>query len=546
MRIAVAFATSLFPSRSTIAMQQHVQVPAVSRLFTASALLSLTAGLSLAQLAPQVHPITRRGMFSAAPLAMVLDPNVNPAHPTGILVREPGTAPATPAPWSTARFGAVGAEYPDYSMSAIFGANASVVKLTGVSSGNDIMPPLNSEGSFVFETDSPWFALTVSVKNSSVGAAGTHPDRLWNAGDRPGAELFTYYFDGSIGISSVLVGTVTSEQSREMLGFVPEPNPALRADVAALDYGIGFISYDRAGRVDHMFPVRDRIYFTLDQSCVAALGANFAIGPNGAYPAEPSAIYVSEWTWTNGQGTWSQPALYRSWQELGIQPATQLDMIVIDHHNEREIFSIAGGSVEEQLKVRQQSPLVGPTALKSGSALVVQKIGLVHGDDIDSGCGIDPEAFEDWSPNVGTPVGHYSSPGGRVLGLSAVQNDRALSPAGGTAPPLEPWTPDYVLHLAASGTEIGANLQGAVRFLAAAAPPDAKSLPPLPSAGSPWVELGWVFLAPGQLEAGLEIPLGAAPLILPVDFVAELWTLAPGGNLVRDSWSVVSRVGVEP
>ena len=147
-----------------------------------------------------------------------------------------------PAPWTTTRFGTAGNNYPEYTLDAIFGTLASDIELSAFSTGNDLMPPINPDGSL--DMTDLWFGLSVSVTNGSTGSSGSHIERLVNAGEAPGAEVFTYYAEGSVGLDPTLVHTTTSERSRESLGL-PATQPGSPGTPTEID-GLDFIKRVRA------------------------------------------------------------------------------------------------------------------------------------------------------------------------------------------------------------------------------------------------------------------------------------------------------------
>lgn len=482
-------------------------------------LLSLSASAG-AQTATQVPPHIRRGMMSTTPVGLLLE-----SAPDELWIADPGQSGTPPAPWSTARFGASGLNYPAYTLQAIFGDPSPVV-LTGISTGNDWMPQFEEDGTMDMQSQSLWFALTVSVTNDSSGAPGSHVERVSAGGDSPGAELFTYYAEGSVGIAASLPNTTLSERSRESLGLVYDSGtaPADRPDVSGIDYGLGVIPFDPNQQAGVMFNYRDRVYFTLAADCVAALGQQFALQYGGGLPevpADTATIYVTRWA-PDGAGVfgWSQPEVYCSAAQLGLSPETdRIDAIAVHAEQSRVIFSTQPFPGRNQLLVYQLGQAGPPQVVKAANGLeVTVHLGLTESSDVDGTCGIDPEQVYSYSGSVGIPELSYVAPGEEPLGISLARAQPGHAGAD-------------LIHVHVTGAEAG----GGAGILALCATDRQSALAGSPLTSGSWLLAGTQPYLPSQQEASWVFPGPSVSAVLDLAVVAYLMRpdlLTP----MRSSW----------
>ena len=418
--------------------------------------------------------------------------------------------------------------YPDYSIDTIFGALAGVIELAAASTGNDLMPAVLPDGTLVMNNQ--WYTLSVSVSNTSPGASGSHPARIVGGSNSPGAELYTLYFIDSVGLEEVLINTNHSERSRTQLGLqAPSLPPLQRPDVVGLDIAMGVIAFDPQMRSTELFPTRNRFYFTVTPDCVPALGPSFAIDPtlppaNNTVPADPATIYETSWTYAGGAGSWSQPVIFRSPNDLGLDPEVdQIDAITVSPDGDSVVFSTQLVTGRNQLLV-QQGLTMTPQPLKASNGMeATQHLGLTEDDDVDGTCGIDPKGPGTPSGSVGVAQLAFDT---APLGLSVARYSAGE---------------DAGERLLVQVTGLDGLSKSTVRLYRTESQM-AESGSPL-SKASNWQVLGQQVVAPGQSSVTWILP--APALGYEAAFVAyslgSPWSGSQdsGGNvagLIRSSW----------
>jgi len=493
-------------------------------------LLSLSAAAG-AQVATQVPPQVRRGMLSNTPVGLLIQ-----SSPDALWIADPGQSGAPPAPWSTARFGVAGQNYPAYTLESIFGSLAPCVVLTGISTGNDWMPQFHPDGKMNMTAETLWFGLTVSVTNASDGVPGSHVERVSAGGDSPGAELFTYYAAGSVGIAPSLPNTTLSERSRESLGlaYAPGTPPLERPDVGDIDYGLGVIPFDPNQQAGPMFSCRNRLYFTLAVECVDALGDEFAVQMSGGVstlvPADSATIYVARWDIGPSGYEWKQPEVYRSAAELDLSDDTdQIDAIAVCQQTGRVIFSTEPVPGRNQLLVYQPGQVEPPQAVKAANGVeVTVHLGLTESSDVDGTCGIDPEQVYSYSGALGIPELSWVAPGEEPLGISLARAQPGHVGAD-------------LIHVHVTG----ALEDGVTGILALCVTEKQIALLGSPFTTSGWLLAGTQPYAPGQLEASWTFPGPSVSVPLEAALVACLLKQTDDGvGPARSSW--VSILKLQP
>jgi hypothetical protein len=425
--------------------------------------MALTATPAVAQMAYQTSPTQLQGMMSHAPAGLVVKTGSNPDSSV-VRLRNVGTASTPPAQWSSTTYGAPSGIHADYSMSALqqtWPALGSLpVEFADISTGGDISPVIDSGGRM--QMTDIWFGLSIMLDPNAVGEDNSLINQRRLAGIPHNGTIFSYYAEGSDGISSAYVDKVFIEQTYTQLGFTAGTTET----ITGLDWGMGVISVDPLRRGTVFFPSRNLFYFTVTPQW--AQNAVNIIFPSINAPLNSRTVYRQTWTFDpiTGIGTWGPVGIAYSSSELGLVALDAIDMISVYavNGNDRLIFSTKPRQEVErnQLLVYQRNPgsyppSFGPLPLRTeGDVLVTSKFGLleqsedVDPDNIVGGCGKDPEQV---APDrvLGVPmlVAQGTVPPSNPLGMSVLRSD---------LPPLNDTTsPNHWIHLGVSGTDIGSS-----------------------------------------------------------------------------------------
>lgn len=335
----------------------------------------------------------------------------------------------------------VGSWAPSYAMTHLTNAFPGI-EIDAHSSGNAWIPNLDSNG--VPNLVDRWLALTVSVSSTSTGANNSPWSRGSVGGRHAGSDLVSYYFDGSVGVSPMLVGNIAQETSREDFGFATSST----ADLAALDYGLGVNTVSQIPT--RLFPRQGDYFFSVSQAWATSWNTThassppaFASEPNSSVMSRPhpGAVYRVIW---NGSA-WSSPILEYTASELGLSPATgDIDALEVSPGTNMVLFSATPAS---SFLSSATTDLIGPSdqlmlfeAGTGGNRSTVRelkhssgaqndlvrkrlKLGNQTESNVDALCAIDPElGVGDICPSVGSPTTQWSAYG-RPMGLSVVRRN---------------------------------------------------------------------------------------------------------------------------
>ncbi len=239
-----------------------------------------------------------------------------------------------------------------------------------------------------------WGAITFSVTRDSRGAAGSVIRDEANRPDGNGADVFSYVLRGSA-VPGELVGrTERAVDGREIdLGD--------GAEIDGLDAVIPMFGLEPGMRA--FLPDEPTIYFSLTS-------ASAAMAPRGWYAtggaSGASILYV---TWNARLRQWSCPAVYRSYRDMQLVQADELDALALDIPNRCLLFSTKNPALSQvmfQSMATDAAPV--PYADVDGVA-ITEKIGLLPGDDVDAVCALDPSIrshgneLNAWHFSGGTP-----------------------------------------------------------------------------------------------------------------------------------------------
>ncbi len=477
-----------------------------------------------------VNQDTFRGQMSAMVVGLSLETNQGTTD--RVLAKAEGDQQSFPLVW--------GPNSPsraiDYDPAILFPGVSGLVSIDAWSTGNDFVPAINLNGEVVLDGFDSWVAITVSFSQETNGAGGSNPDlvdhrkaraaSIPGLRDDPGADLYSYYFPGSKGIASRLIGRTVVEQASEHMGL------GSGDQIDAMDFGMGVFSFRGASIPSRPYELRNRLYFSITRASASALDGHYGMPGQTAHfahtdassnvfvqNADPAAVYAMDWNETNS--SWSTPYVYRSSANLIDRPEAgtfDVDAIAVDHGTNEVIFSTTlsgqvGAPLESQIMVSQPNGLgFTTTPLKDeiGDA-VGGKVG--SGDetrDVDAICISDPEAF-DYMTHMGTNVAHLQPEEGMVreadpLGFG-VTRVGPPTPAVGPDPPLES------LHLHATGRTALGDPGGIVFFFGAITVNPQLTLPNLLVYPGQWQPIGILPWFPDP-ATGLKEP--SKGLTLPV------------------------------
>lgn len=388
-------------------------------LVLATATLAPTT--SAAQLQTQQNPQLRRGIASvwAAGLS-VRDRVVGTSGLNDpILHKNPGDQSSAPPEWTR-----IANSAPDYSMDVMFptsryrnlaGEPVAVserMDWDGMSTGNDLTPPVNAEGvPDVSLVAGNWLTVGVSVIDESPVIQGSYLATVAHTG----SEILSYCFEGSQNLPASLPGSSLVEQRRSDFGF-PSSDPP---DIDAFDYAMGSFTVDPdSPRQRFLFPVKNEIFFSVTREFADWFNstvhpAEFADLSGTGVPAHAGDIYHMIWLpgVVPGTGNWLPPMVYRSASELQFDDIDIIDVdgLAVNAMNGVIVFSTpidAAQGMLPQLLVFDPSQAAGVLELKddspTGPVRVVDKLSIPRESDVDGVCGYDPEGHR-IDPVVGIP-----------------------------------------------------------------------------------------------------------------------------------------------
>ncbi len=378
----------------------------------------------------QLGPFPRQGFTGSMAHSHFVGGSLsNPSD--SMAIKAPGPQPGGPVTWNPVLFPAT----PDYSLEAMFPNLWPMVRVDGHSSGNDDITP------FVFDTltgywrpqlaQARWMQLTVSVKNSASGAPGSIIRRRTNLDPprrrTPGADLIGYYFAESFNLDQSLLGKTLLEQASESSGYFDNE------DICALDWGLGVLNTSSTGTPPELlFTNEGQYFFTITRDSAdlinATLGASapqqFAYSGSSQVQACGGTIYEMEWDGAQ----WSQPEVYRSADDLGLDPEVdEVDAVAVNPLSGTVIFSTQYVPGVSQLQVHNAGWTISQPVWDDG--FVARKLGANDdGDDIDSVAIIDPgtESPSSFATHIATPVPDHlgSSDADKTMGLSVTRGVR--------------------------------------------------------------------------------------------------------------------------
>ena len=402
----------------------------------------------------------------------------------------------------------------------------SLVSINAWSTGNDFLPHIDATGRILVFSN--WVSISVSFTNSSGPVLEPVADLIAQRHARmnpvqgrttPGADIYSYYLPGSIGISQRLVGNTVVEQAAEHNGVGPQD------EIDAIDYGMGIFSFEGAQQSNLVYRNRNEIYFSLSANSAMQINTHFAgsnihfakTGASGSWVASVDAATVYKMDWNPDVREWSAPYVYRTSELMinGLGEPTlngdyDVDALAVDSAQGYVVFSTALGNgtdpLPSQLMVSRPllaTPHAGPTStlvLKDGNDdRIGGKVG--SGDDttdIDATCISDPEAF-DIDTHLGTSLTEVDTTLiaqilptvqlGDPLGISVA---RVGSPLDANGYPSEEISEEFFVEV--TGRSTPGSPGGALHYFVGFGPGSANNV--LPNLDNPATVLSWNPLPP--------------------------------------------------
>ncbi len=242
------------------------------------------------------------------------------------------------------------------------------------SSGTTVAPP------------NGWGVFSFSFRNGAVGQAGSRL-AAEPAAER-GAAVFSWVLPGSL-LPPAVVDRVERSHSRTELGLSSAGN----RDVDQLDVPL-VLGRDQQGLLaiepgfGPLLPQPAAIYFTVANGSLALVPAAWWGGATGSVPSGATIFRTLQ---SSSSSPWTVPHVWKTFAELGLQPAEDIDALAIDAANELVIFSTVGGARDQLLFVDLGTDGAQPVPVKKPNLQPVSDaVGSAGNDDIDAVCTLDP------------------------------------------------------------------------------------------------------------------------------------------------------------
>lgn len=364
----------------------------------------LPAVAAAAALPAQVGLHESRGPLAGAAVAVALDGVVVGGTDATARVHRNGFASgplqAVPAGSALPNLGAILAAYP-----ALAGLDVDDVSLGRDDVlfdelGNSEVPP------------SSWSVVSFSLRTGAAPAGQPGSRIAEEALLGPiGGSVFSWIQDGAW-LPPELVGPLERSHSRQELGIGPTAEVdsldlplVLGADQGTLaSFDSGFVALD---------PPPYSIYFTVSHATRHLIPAAWWGGSAPTALRSGASILVTSRTAVGG--SWTQPAVWKHFFELGLAQDDDIDGLAIDTVRQRILFSCVGHAHADQFLVLDYGTDGGaqPVPAKAPSGTPVSDVvGAAGNDDVDAICTLDPQigtvgapppAGDDFGNSCGTP-----------------------------------------------------------------------------------------------------------------------------------------------
>ena len=267
-------------------------------------------------------------------------------------------------------------------------------------------------------TDPPqfgWGMFTFSFHPGAQGAAGSRL-AAEPAADRAAA-IFSWILPESE-VPPPLIGVVERSHSRDELGLQHNENVDSLDVPLLLGMDQGSWLTIEPGFQSLLPPIRE-IYFTVANNSLANVPASWFIDPatGGPIPASGATVLVTREV--AGTPLWTVPQIYRTYSDLGLQQADDIDALAVDATRNELIVSCVGHAYDQLLFIDATTDGTPRPIKQPGGIPVSTAIGSAGNDDIDAVCTLDPQvritgSGSGWVPDdfgaaCGTPrTGHQT------------------------------------------------------------------------------------------------------------------------------------------
>ncbi len=375
------------------------------------AALALTVAASVSAQGPEKHS---KSTLVSVPHGLSVDPSTTSfaGDASKVLVKRIGYYDDGPAPSA----GGKPTEYPapppasgmvDYSTAAILQFIASPPDIDAFSIGIDW---ILSDGDGV-EVVPPghWGGLTFSVTRDSDGEAGSVIREEAMDVHKAGGDLFFHIFEDSDLIPANMLGETFLAQDATEMDIVPTspaagPDPVLEPEIDAHDLYIAAL-YREAPSLIPLLPPE----LSTPVAFFSVTEATKLLVPDpwwGGTTKTGGTIFGT--IWDPGSETWSTPAPFLTYAELGLSALEEVDAIAVDLVRCELLFSTKTPARDEILWLPlgcTDGPAPMPKTYRNTSGTPIsEKAKLTGSDDLDGICALDPGGSDLMRSLISTPA----------------------------------------------------------------------------------------------------------------------------------------------
>lgn len=249
-----------------------------------------------------------------------------------------------------------------------------------------------------------WSVWSFSMKRGAVGRPGSKI-AIEAATGNVGVALFSYVLPGS-SLPAPFVGRTERSHSRRDLGI-----GGIDPDVDAIDMQLMF-GLDQqltpAGSATATEPgfvpllgSPQRIFFTVSHATRHLVPILWWRG------RPPSGASILETSRSAPGGTWSRPALWKEYSDLGLDQNEDIDGLAVEGRLERVLFSCVGTARDQFLYADLTDGTIPKIVVLPNGNPVGDNIGKAQTDDVDAICTLDPNLTDIYQlPAIGDVFGN--------------------------------------------------------------------------------------------------------------------------------------------